>query len=192
MSASHVPGVAIEILLLLAVINTVCGKSVVVTRRGASVAMPTLPFPNSVFQHKVRSHQTDGTFVLFEAEYLNGGPGHHLHTRDDELFHILQGQVQFIVNNTQFCAATGDYVYVPRNVSQGIRVQNPNNGTAPVKLQIMLLPSKLDHFLDEIVLLYNRDRTNQSAVNLISDKYGIVNLPAVQWEELGCFDATST
>lgn len=179
------------ILLLIRIsslISCVLTKSVVIARKNSKNSMPTLPFPNSVFQHKIRGNQTDKTFVLFEAEYLTEGPGYHIHMNDDELFHILEGQVQFIVNNTQFCASTGDYVFVPRSISQGIRVYNPTNMTRPVKIQIMLFPSGLENFLDEIVPLYEHDQQNRTAIAHISEKYGIIDQGPVQWKELGCFD----
>lgn len=55
----------------------------------------------------------------------------------------------------------------------------------------MLFPSELDNFLDEVVLLYDKDQNNQTAINMISDRCGTVNLPPVQWEDLGCFDDIS-
>ncbi|CAF3714221.1 unnamed protein product [Adineta steineri] len=179
------------VLLFCTVIGIVSGKSITITKKNSSASIHTLPFPNSVFQHKIRGNETNGTFVVFEAEYLNEGPGYHLHMKDDELFYIIDGNVQFIVNGSQFCASTGDYVYVPRFVSQGIRVYNPTNSTKPVKIQIMLFPSGLDNFLDEIALIYNQDRTNSTAINIISRKYGIVDLGPVQWKDLHCFENIS-
>ncbi|CAF1157128.1 unnamed protein product [Rotaria sp. Silwood1] len=179
------------LLLLLILIDPVPGKSIAIARTNSSMSIPTLPFPNSIFQHKIRGNETNQTFVLFEAEYLNEGPGYHLHTKDDELFHVLDGKVQFIVNGSQFCASTGDYVYVPRNVSQGVRVYNPSNSTKRVKIQIMLFPSGLENFLDEIAVLYDQDRSNQTAIDTISKKYGIIDLGPVQWNDLGCFDNNS-
>jgi hypothetical protein len=95
------------------------------------------------------------------------------------------------VNGSQFCASTGDYVYVPRNISQGIRVYNPTNSSKPVKIQIMLFPAGLDNFLDEIAIIYKQDRSNQTAINIISQKYGIVALGSVHWANLNCFDNIS-
>lgn len=93
-------------------------------RTNSSEFINTLPFPNSVFKHKLRGKDTTGQFVLFEAEYMTDGPGRHIHTKEDELFHILDGQVQFYVDEKQFCGSTDDYVFVPRNVPQAIRVHN--------------------------------------------------------------------
>ena len=178
--------------LLLCASHTLAGNSIVIAQANSGQSIPTLPFPNSLFQHKIRGSHTNETFVLFEGEYLDEGPGYHLHMKDDELFHILDGQVQMIVNGSQFCASTGDYVYVPRGISQGIRVYNPKKDKKRVKIQIMLFPSGLEHFLDEIAVIFQGDRNNQTAIKYISEKYGIVDLGPVSWEDLGCFNNIST
>ncbi|CAF3318747.1 unnamed protein product [Rotaria socialis] len=114
----------------------------------------TLPFPNSVCKYKFGSRETGGLYTLFEAEYLTDGPGRHIHTREDELFQIIDGKVQFFVNGKQLCGSTGDYVFVPRNTPQTIRVHNINKLKRPVRIQILLAPAGLEGFLDEIAPLY--------------------------------------
>lgn len=181
----------VAVVLLCAPLGVRSAKSVTIVKKTDTPFMHTMPFPYARFQHKFRGSQTGNTFVLFEAEYFNEGPGYHVHMKDDELFHITRGRVQFIVNGTQFCASTGDYVYVPRTVPQGILVRNDTGHTLPVQIQILLLPSGLEGFLDEIASIYETDWTNKAAANATSKKYGIVELPAVAWEELGCFDSAS-
>ena len=152
----------------------------------------TLPFPYSVFKHKLRGNDTNGAFVLFEAEYLTDGPGLHIHTKEDELFHIIEGHVQFIVDGKQFCGSTGDYVYVPRNVSQGIRIMNENNQNKPVRIQIQLHPAGLEDFLDEVAPLYFGRQNDTERLEELATKYGIINLGSVQWKDLGCFPNQSS
>lgn len=182
----------ITLVLLVLATTSLADSSIVIARANSSPSIPTLPFPNSIFQHKIRGSQTNQAFVLFEAEYLDEGPGHHLHMKDDELFHILDGQVQMIVNGSQFCAASGDYVYVPRGISQGIRVYNPMKDRKRVKIQIMLFPSGLEYFLDEVAVVFREDRSNMTAIRSISEKYGIIDLEPVAWQDLGCFDDINT
>jgi mannose-6-phosphate isomerase-like protein (cupin superfamily) len=176
------------VFLLFVLIGSINGHSIAIAKANSSVYFPTLPFPNSVFQHKIRGSHTNRTFVVFDALYQTEGPNYHYHTKDDELFHILDGKVQFIVNGSQFCGSTGDYVYVPRNVTQGIRVYNPMNTTKRVKIEIMLFPSGMENFLDEVAPLYNNGQHNSTAIKIISEKYGIFDLGPVQWEDLGCFE----
>ena len=156
-------------------------------RPNSSQFINTLPFPNSVFKYKLRGHQTGGLFTLFEAEYLTDGPSRHIHTREDELFHIVDGQVQFFVDGKQFCGSSGDYLYVPRNVPQAIRIQSSHNRTKPVRIQVLLTPSGLEGFMDEIAPLYHTGQDNVTLQNEIARKYGIINLDPVDWQDLGCF-----
>ena len=161
-------------------------------RPNSSEYIHTLPFPYSVFKHKLRGNDTNGAFVLFEAEYLTDGPGLHVHTKEDELFHIIEGHVQFIVDGKQFCGSAGDYVYVPRNVSQGIRILNPTNGNKPVRIQIQLHPAGLEGFLDEMAPLYYGEQNNTQRQEEIATRYGIYNLGSVAWQDLGCFPDQSS
>jgi mannose-6-phosphate isomerase-like protein (cupin superfamily) len=171
--------------------QTISNSQFYAVRPNSSEFINTLPFPNSVFKYKLRGQQTGGLFTLFEADYLTDGPGRHVHTREDELFHIIDGQVQFFVDGKQFCGATGDYVYVPRNIPQAIRIQNSRNLTKPVRIQILLAPSGLEGFLDEIAPLYYTGQDNVTLQNEIARRYGIINLDPVDWQDLGCFHAKS-
>ncbi|CAF0994261.1 unnamed protein product [Rotaria sordida] len=168
------------------------GNKWLAVRPNSSEYIHTLPFPNSIFKYKFRGNDTNGLFTLFEAEYLDDGPGKHIHTREDELFHIIDGHVQFFVDGKQFCGSTGDYVYVPRHVSQAIRIQNIDKRAKPVRIQILLAPSGLEGFLDEIEPLYYNGQDNLTLQNDIADKYGIINLEPVDWQDLGCFPATTS
>ncbi|CAF4335479.1 unnamed protein product, partial [Rotaria magnacalcarata] len=100
--------------------------------------------------------------------------------------------VQFFVDGKQFCGSTGDYVYVPRNTPQAIRVHNINKLKKPVRIQILLAPAGLEGFLDEIAPLYFTGQHNITLQDDIAKKYGIINLEPVDWKDLGFFpDDTS-
>ncbi|CAF1637937.1 unnamed protein product [Didymodactylos carnosus] len=192
--------VILPVLVMVVLLSVIRGQKVngindskwLAVRSNSSEFIHTLPFPNSVFKYKFRGNETRDLFTLFEADYLDDGPGQHIHTREDELFHIIDGNVQFFVNGEQFCGSTGDYVYVPRNVAQAIRIHNINNGTKPVRIQILLTPSGLEGFLDEVAPLYYTGQTNLTWQNEIATKYGIINLAPVEWQDLGCFTAQSS
>ena len=177
------------VVFISALLNeTVNGNEWLAIRPHSSEYVHTLPFPNSILKYKFRGDQTNGHFLLFEADYLDQGPEHHIHTREDELFHIIEGNVQFIVDGKQFCGSTGDYVYVPKYVSQGLRIENVHNSTKRVRIQILVTPSGLEGFLDEVAPLYYTDQNNFTRINEISIKYGIINLEPIEWKDLGCFN----
>jgi mannose-6-phosphate isomerase-like protein (cupin superfamily) len=53
------------------------------------------------------------------------------------MYRVLEGNVQFIVNGTQFCAKPGDYVYVQRPLKQTFRISNPTLKKKRVRMQLL-------------------------------------------------------
>jgi mannose-6-phosphate isomerase-like protein (cupin superfamily) len=187
----------LSVAVTAALLSVIWGESVhdgqwLAVQPNSTEFIHTLPFPSSVFKYKFRGNETGGLYTLFEVDYLNDGSGKHMHTREDELFHIIDGNVQFFVDGKQFCGSTGDYAYVPRHVSQAIRIYNIINRTKPVRIQILLTPSGLEGFLDEVTPLYYTGQNNLTLQNEIAVKYGIINLEPVDWQDLGCFMAQSS
>ncbi|CAM4755452.1 unnamed protein product [Rotaria magnacalcarata] len=164
------------------------GSRWLAVRPNSSEFIHTLPFPNSVYKYKFGSRETGGLYTLFEPEYLTDGPAHGKKISKK----TRSTAVQFFVDGKQFCGSTGDYVYVPRNTPQAIRVHNINKLKKPVRIQILLAPAGLEGFLDEIAPLYFTGQHNITLQDDIAKKYGIINLEPVDWKDLGFFpDDTS-
>lgn len=183
---------SISFLLLNLIIQTKSQMAKPLTIRPSEVELiKTLPFPNSSFRYIVRGDQANNEFVIFESFYATEGPGLHVHVREDELFHVMEGYVQFIVDGKQFCANPGDYVYVPKNITQGTRIHDGTFPDKPVRIQIQLVPGGLEKFLDEIAPLYDGNQHNFTLQREISEKHGIYDLGSVDWQDLGCFKKNS-
>ena len=73
---------------------------------------------------KLNGEQTGGLFALIEQ---NNAPGAtvplHVHTREDELFYVCEGEVQFQVGEMEIAGMSGTTVYLPRGVPHGFRVR---------------------------------------------------------------------
>lgn len=67
---------------------------------------------------KIGSADTDGGMAAFEqlGQSPNGGPPLHVHPRQDEFFHVLEGEYRFQVGDERFMGATGDTIFLPRGV----------------------------------------------------------------------------
>ena len=170
------------------ILNALCNSDswiYVDVNKGAPA--PSVPFPNAQFKIKFSSEQTCDIFTAVEIEVLHGEPGNHVHTFEDEFFNIIEGEVQFIVNGTQFCARQGDYVYVPKNVSQTFRVHNPNFTKKRAKIQIVMFKAGGEGFFREMATFYLQGSNNDTIVDEIAKKYGFAFLEPVVWDDLGCF-----
>ncbi len=78
-------------------------------------------------------HETDNRFSLMEAilEPGQGGP-YHTHSREDESFFVLEGQVTFYLEDGELIATRDDFVSCPPGVARGFR--NHTNNTARMLL----------------------------------------------------------
>jgi quercetin dioxygenase-like cupin family protein len=81
-------------------------------------------FAGSLLHWHVDSEDTDGTFTLGEALVRPGGePPIHVHSREDETFYVLEGEITFLRGHERIAARAGDAVLMPRGVRHGFAVQ---------------------------------------------------------------------
>jgi len=93
----------------------------------------------------VNNHETKNEYAVFEENVPPlGGPPPHTHP-DVEIFYIVKGEFEFILNDLQnpFKALPGSVVHVPSNALHTFK----NVGNTPGKMVVILSPGKLlDYF----------------------------------------------
>ncbi len=96
---------------------------------------------------KIGGEDTKGAFVLAEeVTPPQGGPPPHLHTREDETFYVVEGELEFMVGDRTLSATAGSVVYGPRGVPHGFR----NVGTRPSRMAVIITPGGLEKFFEEV------------------------------------------
>ena len=96
---------------------------------------------------KIGGQDADGAFVLAEeVTPPQGGPPPHLHTREDETFYVLEGELEFMVGERTLSARAGSVVYAPRGVLHGFR----NVGTGHSRMALIVTPAGLEKFFEEV------------------------------------------
>src|SRR5688500_20410831 len=66
---------------------------------------------------KVSAQDSDGTLAFFHlVAPPMSGPPLHVHTREDELFYILEGELVFELDGERHTVRAGDTVYLRRGV----------------------------------------------------------------------------
>ena len=82
--------------------------------------------------------QTGGKLTVWtEITPPGGGPPPHYHTEEDELFHVLEGRVEFFADDASREVAPGGSVFMPRGVVHAFR----NAGTTPSRMLLTTTPS---------------------------------------------------
>lgn len=94
---------------------------------------------------KATSAQTNGAFTQIETTVLpNAGPPPHIHTREDEWFTILEGELHFEINGKAVVATAGTSLCGPRNIPHSFR--NVSGKTA--KILVTITPGGIETFFE--------------------------------------------
>lgn len=79
----------------------------------------------ALFRWLATAEDTDGAFALAEVRVRAGAePPPHSHTHEDESFYVLDGDVDFIVDDAITSARAGDLIVLPRGHVHAFRVRS--------------------------------------------------------------------
>jgi quercetin dioxygenase-like cupin family protein len=96
---------------------------------------------------KLTSADTNGQFTLTE-QFNEPGTGIplHQHSREDESFLVLEGQVEFVIGDTTTLVEPGGVIYAPRNVAHSFRAVS----ATPTRMWIQMWPAGLENMFQEL------------------------------------------
>jgi quercetin dioxygenase-like cupin family protein len=102
--------------------------------------------PGDHYTFLVTGADSGGAYFAMQALVPpGGGPPRHIHTREDETFYLLQGNVEFVLGEQTVVAGPGDFVNVPRGIVH--RFQNAGNDTA--RIILTFTPAGIEHWFEE-------------------------------------------
>lgn len=79
----------------------------------------------SLMTIKARAEDTGGALGLVEANFYRGfGPPLHVHTREDEAFYVLEGNIRIRQGQEEFVAGPGAWVWGPRGDPHTFKVES--------------------------------------------------------------------
>jgi quercetin dioxygenase-like cupin family protein len=130
---------------------------------------------------KIGPKETGGRYTVAQTYIpVNAGPPPHMHGREDELFYVLDGTIQFMDNQHTFVGGPGTAVYLPKNIPHTFK----NVGDVPVQCILVCLPSGFEAFVAEcgqkIDKIPSSLSVDEAAINKLlanCQKYGISILP---------------
>jgi quercetin dioxygenase-like cupin family protein len=97
------------------------------------------------FQVLLSPEQTGGAVAIMDMTAPRGAePPPHLHTREDEMFYLLEGEVDFHIGDNVIKAKAGASVFAPRQVPHRFSIQTPT-----ARFLVVITPGQfLSYFLD--------------------------------------------
>jgi quercetin dioxygenase-like cupin family protein len=95
---------------------------------------------------KIGPQQTGGAFSIAEFRTSpGGGPPPHVHANEDEMFYLIDGQLEFTANDKLITAGPGDVAFLPRNVPHTFK----NTGSEPARGLTFSAPCGFEAFVNE-------------------------------------------
>ncbi len=131
---------------------------------------------------KLTKDQTGGSIAISESYAVNAAtefPPAHVHTREDELWYVMEGELKFQIGDRIAAAGPGTLVFAPRSVPHNYIVSK-----APARWLLMLTPAGLDPLFPEVDELRKRLRPGtaefRDKLEEMRAKYGVYN--GEKWE----------
>jgi len=115
-----------------------------VTRPGAG---RTVAVVGDVYRFLALGADTHGRYALWEALVPpGGGPPPHVHSREEEGFYVLEGEITFGVGSERLLAGAGTFLNMPIGTPHSFR----NESTRPARLLISVAPAGLEEMFFEV------------------------------------------
>jgi quercetin dioxygenase-like cupin family protein len=102
--------------------------------------------PGDHYTFLVTGDESGGAYFAMEALVPpGGGPPPHIHTREDETFYLLAGQLEFLLGDEVVVAGPGDFVNVPRGTVHRFR----NTGAETARMILTFTPAGIERWFEE-------------------------------------------
>ena len=106
----------------------------------------TIAVVGDVYRFLATGEDTNGKYALWEAIVpLDGGPPPHVHSREEEGFYVLEGEITFQVGDQRLVATAGTFANMPVGTAHSFK----NEGTQPAKMLISVAPAGLEKMFFE-------------------------------------------
>jgi quercetin dioxygenase-like cupin family protein len=119
---------------------------------------------------RLRAGETNGALGLFESHDPAGdGPPPHIHHREDETFHILEGDYEFRVGDRSIRARPGDTLFAPRSVPHSYRCLSPEGG----RISVTLTPAGFDAFFQQVGAMSPAEQKDFPRIAQLAADFGL-------------------
>ena len=107
----------------------------------------TIGVVGDVYRFLATGEDTNGNYAMWEAIVPpGGGPPPHVHSREEESFYILEGEITFQIGDERVVATAGMFA----NMSVGTPHSFKNESGKPAKMLISVAPAGLEKMFFEV------------------------------------------
>jgi pyruvate dehydrogenase E2 component (dihydrolipoamide acetyltransferase) len=107
----------------------------------------TVAVVGDVYRFLAVGDETDGKYALWETVVPpGGGPPPHVHSREEEGFYVLEGEITFTVGDERIVATEGMFAHMPVGTPHSFK----NEGDRPARMLISVAPAGLEQMFFEV------------------------------------------
>ena len=96
----------------------------------------------------------------------------HVHSREDETFYALSGELDARVGDEHHELTAGDAVFLPRGLKHRLMCKSDR-----AEVIMLIHPPGLEHFFEEIDRAASEGPSDKAEMASIAEKYGVTILP---------------
>ena len=129
-----------------------------------------VPVPGHTITFKLVGANTGGAYSFLEVEMDGDGPPQHIHKNEDEVYYVVEGEINVLLGERTFKARAGTLFLIPRGT-----VHTVSRATQePAKMLAIFSPPGFEQFFEEAV---DQDVTDTEAyvakAEALSEKYNM-------------------
>jgi quercetin dioxygenase-like cupin family protein len=107
----------------------------------------TVAVVGDVYRFLATGEDTNGKYALWEALVPpGGGPPPHVHSREEEGFYVLEGEITFQIGEDRLVAGPGMFANMPVGTPHSFK----NESNKPARMLISLAPAGLEQMFFEV------------------------------------------
>ena len=106
----------------------------------------TVALVGDVYRFLATGEDTNGRYAQWEAVVPpGGGPPPHVHSREEEGFYVLEGEITFTVGGQRLVAGAGTFANLPVGTPHSFK----NESGRPARMLISVVPAGLEQMFFE-------------------------------------------
>jgi quercetin dioxygenase-like cupin family protein len=139
----------------------------------------TFDFHGTKMTIKVLTSETNDEYTIIDAVHPpNVGPALHMHPKGPEIFYIIDGDYEFVLDNNFIKAKTGDVISIPKGTPHRFIVGNTGGRV------LITSPPRLEHYFFKVSELLAIGEVPWKTESDIANQYGQIFLDnAKHWSQ---------